>query len=77
MAGTQAKVAMALLAALFLSACKQAPTTDQIFVNPEPGYAFEGNQGDVYLSALDGITVCYTINGSEPVIESGECFGSS
>ncbi len=68
---------IALSLTAVLAGCKQAPTTEQIFVNPEPGHAFSTDHGTVRLSALDSVSVCYTLDGSQPVVVSGGCDGSS
>lgn len=69
----QRGVAAAALSITMLGCQTEAPTNDAIFVNPKAGHAFSTNTGTVKLSALDGYTVCYTLNGDAPQIGNGVC----
>lgn len=48
------------------------PSPDDVF-EPKPNHDFEAAGGDVKVVGLDGQTVCFTTDGTEPKEENGEC----
>lgn len=48
------------------------PTPVDIF-EPDPNHDFEAASGDVEINALQGRTVCFTTDGSEPSLADGAC----
>ncbi|MBL8916622.1 MAG: thrombospondin type 3 repeat-containing protein [Archangium sp.] len=62
-----------------LSSCAgppAVPSPADIF-EPDPNYDFNTASGVVEIHALDGRTVCFTTDGSEPQMENGACVGAT
>jgi hypothetical protein len=53
-----------------------APTPTDIF-EPDPNFDFHAASGEVEIHALDGRTVCFTTDGTEPGLSGGACTGDS
>ncbi len=71
---------LALLCALALSvSCASppaVPTPEEIF-EPDPNHDFQAVTGAVRIDALDGRTVCFTTDGSDPAYAEGTCTGGT
>lgn len=66
-------LAMAFIA-IITTACElPPPTTEQIFVNPVPETNFNWASGNITLSALADVTVCYTTDGTAPAYDGDLC----
>ena len=52
------------------------PTPADIF-EPDPNFDFAAASGDVEIHALEGRTVCFTLDGTEPGLSDGACSGDS
>ncbi|MCP5015480.1 MAG: hypothetical protein GY938_09375 [Ketobacter sp.] len=70
------RVAALALVSILMAAC-EAPSNEQIFVNPPANTQFETDTGTVLLSQLSGKTVCYTTDGSAADYAGGDCSGGS
>ncbi len=60
---------------LFTVACASpppVPSPPEIF-EPDPNHDFEAATGEVEIHALEGRTVCFTLDGSEPSLADGSC----
>jgi hypothetical protein len=69
----------ACAASLLIVACASppaVPTAVDIF-EPDPNYDFNAASGVVEVHALDGRTVCFTLDGSEPEYADGTCTGGT
>jgi hypothetical protein len=70
-----------LIGAAFFNACvptptNNAPTAAQIFTTPKTNFHFPGSTASVGLSALDGVTVCYTTINAKLFLFNGVCRAS-
>lgn len=44
---------------------------------PDPNHEFNAASGELQVQALDGRTVCFTVDGSDPVFADGTCEGGT
>jgi hypothetical protein len=71
----------ALITGAIFNACvpapaSNAPTAAQIFTSPKANFQFPSSTASITLSALDGVTVCYTTINAKLFLFNGICRAS-
>ena len=67
------RLCLLAIIAVFVTACDQAPSNQNIFVNPSENTQFDADEGTIVLSSLSDRTVCYTTDSSTPGFDDGNC----